>query len=178
MSDRAIHQTSGGNKQLKERLLDTALELFQQSHQWTWLPFVGTSMSPYIKEGDMLLVQHAPRPIRLGDVVVFKRAGRFIAHRVVFMKKQCHCERGEANANKRVYRTKGDNLCSFDALVPQSSVLGRVVRIQTNNRTISLENLHAKLFSFGSALYSYAYGIFYQLVKRFCRKWKDERQEI
>ena len=156
ISNGTIHQTpvcvprtgrSGSDKQLKEGLLDAALELFQQTQQRTWLPFVGTSMSPYIKEGDMLLVQHALRPIRLGDVIVFKRAGGLIAHRVVFIKK---------HGNKITYRTKGDNLCSFDALIPQSSVLGRVVRIQKNNKAISLEKLHVKLFSFSLALF---YGI-------------------
>ena len=150
----------GSDKQLKERLKDAALLLFQQSHQQTWLPFVGTSMSPYIKEGDMLLVRRALHPIRLGDVIVFKRAGCFIAHRVVFIKK---------HGNKIAYRTKGDNFCPFDALVPQSSVLGRIVRIKTHNRTISLEKLHVKLFNFGVALYSYAYGILLKALKRYRR---------
>ena len=158
MSNRITHQTSGIDKQLKEGLLDAALSLFQQAHQQSWLPFVGTSMSPRIEEGDMLLVQHDLRPIRLGDVIVFKRAGCLIAHRVVFIK----------NHGKKIsYRTKGDNFCPFDAIVPQSSVLGRVVRIQKNNRTISLEKPYVKLFNCGLALASYAYGILYQALKGF-----------
>ena len=158
MPTRTILQTSRSDNQLKRRLLDAALKLFQETQQQTWLPFVGTSMSPLIKEGDMLLVQHAKHPIRLGDVIVFKRAKGFIAHRVVFIRK---------NSNKSVYRTKGDNLCSFDASLTQSSVLGRVVRIQRNDRAISLEKPYVKFFSFGLALLSYACGIFYQTLKRF-----------
>jgi len=160
MPNRTAHQISGSNEQLKGKLLDATLELLKQAQQQTWLPFVGVSMSPYIKEGDMLLVQHALRPIRLGDVIVFRRAGAFIAHRVVCIKKY---------GNKSVYRTKGDNICSFDAPVPQSSVLGRVVCIQKNGGAISLEKLHVKLFSFGLALFSYAYGSLYQTLKRLRR---------
>ena len=146
-------------KQMKEGLLDSVLELFQETQKQSWTQFVGDSMEPHIKEGNMLLVQHALKPIRLGDVIVFKRAGSLIAHRVVFIKK---------HGNQFIYLTKGDNVYSFDAPVPQSSVLGPVIRIQKNNQEISLEKLHLKLFNFGLALVSYAIGISYQVLK-FCR---------
>jgi len=133
-----------------ENLSDAVLELSQQTNQRIWWPFVGTSMSPYIKEGDMLLVQHALHPIRLGDVIVFRRAGGLIAHRVVLVRR---------HGNNRVYQTKGDNTRSFDAPVLQSSVLGRVVRIQKSDRAISLEKPHIKLLNFVFALFSYAMGI-------------------
>jgi len=197
MSDRTKHQTLRNDEHLKAELLDSALKLFQQAHRQTWLPFVGASMFPYIKEGDMLLVKHARHSIRLGDVIVFKRAFSFIAHRVVFIKKHGAGHRGEKakakpgettgrfttllafHGNKISYRTKGDNLRSFDAFVPQSSVLGRVVRIQKNNRTISLGKLHARLFNLGLALSSYTYGILYQALKMFSgsrRIWYGDLQ--
>ena len=68
---------------MKNELLNTALELSQQADQQVWWPFVGDSMSPHIEAGDMILVQHTLRPLRLGDVIVFKCADELVAHRVV-----------------------------------------------------------------------------------------------
>jgi signal peptidase I len=156
-----------------ENLSDAVLDLSQQANQRIWWPFVGTSMSPYIKEGDMLLVQHALHPIRLGDVIVFKRAGGLIAHRVVFIRK---------HGNHSVYRTKGDNTRSLDAPVLQSSVLGRVVRIQKSNKSISLEKPHAKLLNFVLALSSYAMGIFCKFAifgyRLLIPKWKATKEDV
>ena len=120
-----------------------------------WCPFVGTSMSPYIKDGDMLLVQHVLRRIRMGDVVVFKYAECFIAHRVVFIKKR---------GKESIYRTKGDNARYFDAPVLQSSVLGLVVRIKKTDKLVDLQKAHIKFLNFILALFSCTSGIFFQLV--------------
>ena len=144
------------HESLESCILDAALELSQQANQRTWWPFVGTSMSPYIKEGDMLLVQHTLHPIRLGDVIVFKQAAGLIAHRVVLIRK---------HGNNSVYRTKGDSFCSFDAPIFQSSVLGRVVRIQKNDKSISLEKPHMKFLNLMLALFSYASGIVYSTYR-------------
>ena len=155
-----------------ENLSDAILELSQKANRRIWWPFVGTSMSPYIREGDVLLVQHALHTIRLGDVIVFRRAGGLIAHRVVLIKK---------HGNSSVYRTKGDNARSLDAPIPQSSVLGRVVRIQKNNRSINLEKAHAKLLNFVLALSSYAMGVLYKFAIFGCRflisKWKQTKED-
>ncbi len=144
------------SKNLRKELLDVALELSQQADQQIWWPFVGSSMTPHISEGDMLLVRHSLHPIRLGDIIVFKAAGGLVAHRVVFIRR---------HDSENIYRTKGDNSCSFDAPVRQSSVLGRVVRIQKDNKSISLETSHIKFLNFLSALYSYLIGILYQAVR-------------
>ena len=143
--------------ELKEGLLDTVFDLSRRKHQQTWWPFVGSSMSPYIKAGDMLLVQHALDSIRLGDVIVFKCAQGLIAHRVVFIRKHGNCQ--------RVYRTRGDNTRSFDTPVTQSSVLGRVVCVQKNDKSISLERPRIRVINFILALLSYAIGILYQTAR-------------
>jgi signal peptidase I len=135
-------------------LLDALLELSQQAGRRIWWTFVGTSMSPYIKAGDMVLFQHTLKPTRLGDVVVFRRAGGLIAHRVVLIKK---------HGNKGVYRTKGDNSFSFDAPITQSAILGSVVSIQKNSRPISLERSHIKFLNLLLAFCSYSIGILYQI---------------
>jgi signal peptidase I len=143
---------------VKTELLGTALSLFQQARRPIWFPMVGTSMSPQIKEGDMILVQPAQSSIRFGDVIVFKQRGGLIAHRVISIQK---------GSNEHIYRTKGDNRRDFDALVMQSEVLGRVVCIQRHNRTICLKKPPRQLFSLSVTLFSCAIGHLYQAVKKF-----------
>lgn len=161
MANKATEHVSGSNEPLKEALLEASLDLFQQAHQQVWLPFVGASMLPYIREGDMILVQPTIRPIRFGDVIVFKQAGRLIAHRVVFIKK---------HGDTRIYRTKGDNLYSLDAPIPHSVVRGRIVCIQKEDSVINLEKPRIKLFSLLLALYSSTTGILYYALKKVRRK--------
>jgi hypothetical protein len=71
--------------------------------------------------------------------------------------------------NNSVYRTKGDNVRSFDAPISQSSVLGQVVRIQKNGKSINLEKPHIKILNIGLAAFSYAIGILYGFAIFHCR---------
>ena len=153
---------------MKKGLVDATLSLLQQAQKPIWLPFVGTSMFPQIKEGDVILVQHALGSIRFGDVIVFKRREGLIAHRVVSIKR---------DGNRRIYQTKGDNRYAFDAPIPQASILGRVICVQRKCRLIRFEKQHIRLFSIGFALFSAAIGILYQAVKR-VRLEKDYEKNI
>jgi hypothetical protein len=88
----------------------------------------GFSMSPFIKDGDVLAIT----PVQgsapgFGDVVVFTHpnTGRLIIHRVI---------------GKRAgsYRTKGDNSPEEDGLISRAAILGRVARVERNGKYISL----------------------------------------
>ncbi len=141
---------------LNENLIDAVLDLYQQENQRIWWPFASNSMSPYIKEGDMVLVQHTARRLRVGDVVVFKRAGDLVAHRVVSVR---------GRGKDTIYRTKGDNLRSLDAPVPQSSVLGVVICIRKADKLIHLEKPHIRFLNFVLADFSYLSAIFYRAAR-------------
>lgn len=146
---------------LNENLIDAVLDLYQQENQRIWWQFVSNSMSPYIKEGDVVLVQHASRRFRVGDVVVFKRGEELVAHRVISVR---------GRGKDTIYSTKGDNLRSFDAPVPQSSVLGVVICIRKDGKSIHLEKPHIKFLNFVLAKFSYLSGIFYKAARlRFSR---------
>lgn len=148
------------NTDLNGKLIDAILDLYQQENQQIWWPFVSNSMSPYIKEGDMVLVQHASRRFRVGDVIVFKRADGLVAHRVVSVR---------GRGVDILYRTKGDNLRFFDAPVPQSSVLGLVTCIRKDDKYINLQKPHFRLLNFVLAAISYASGILYKAVRYLLR---------
>jgi signal peptidase I len=88
----------------------------------------GFSMSPFIKDGDVLTIA----PIKgaapgFGDVVVFTHpnTGKLIIHRVI---------------GKRAgsYLTKGDNAPEGDGLISGAAILGHVAKMERNGKYISL----------------------------------------
>jgi len=88
----------------------------------------GFSMSPFIKDGDVVTVARkaGSRP-RTGDVVAFllPAAGRVALHRVV----------GEG---RDVFFVKGDNVPESDGAVPLDRILGTVSRVERNGRPVRL----------------------------------------
>ncbi len=88
----------------------------------------GVSMSPFIKDADVLTIA----PVQgsapgFGDVVVFTHpiTGKLIIHRVI---------------GKRAdsYRTKGDNAPEEDGLISGAAILGRVSKVERNGKYVSL----------------------------------------
>jgi len=84
----------------------------------------GFSMSPFIKDGDVLTIA----PMKgaapgFGDVVVFTHpnTGKLIIHRII---------------GKRAgsYLTKGDNAPEGDGLISRAAILGRVSKVKRNGK--------------------------------------------
>ena len=88
----------------------------------------GFSMSPFIKDGDVVTVAPLPgaTPV-LGDVVVFihPRTENLIIHRVVG-KRADSC------------LIKGDNFPEGDDFVPTANILGHVARVERDGKEIFL----------------------------------------
>jgi hypothetical protein len=88
----------------------------------------GFSMSPFIKDGDLLTIVplHQSTP-RFGDVVVFAHpyTGKLIIHRIIGKK-------------AGVYRTKGDNTSEEDSLISKAAIVGRVTKVERNGNYVSL----------------------------------------
>jgi len=81
--------------------------------------FSGTSMAPTLREGMQLLVEQAcPDAIKPADIIMYKKNGQPVAHRVV---------RIERGAQGRIFLTKGDNHFYVDAdRIPEGDLIGRV----------------------------------------------------
>lgn len=82
----------------------------------------GCSMSPCIKNGDMVVLSALPgRSPRLGDVVASRLPGcdRVLIHRV-------------AGKIGDLHLIRGDNCAEADGLVSQRVILGRVCRVERN----------------------------------------------
>ena len=88
----------------------------------------GFSMSPFIKDGDIVTVSPPGEvPPRIGDVVIFIHPvnGSIVVHRLV-------AKSGNA------YRVKGDNSPGMTTLLPRENVLGRLDRLERNGRRVLL----------------------------------------
>jgi signal peptidase I len=88
----------------------------------------GWSMLPSIWPGDTLLVEHLKSPsLETGDVVLFGRDQRLFAHRVIGRTK---------HTGTRGILTRGDSMSVSDPTVHPSELLGRIVMILRNGRSI------------------------------------------
>ncbi len=87
----------------------------------------GLSMSPFIKDGDVLTVTPLATAPRTGDVAAFLHpaTGRLVVHRLV---------------RKRAgrYQFKGDNADEVECGLPIQRILGLVTSIERKGREVSL----------------------------------------
>lgn len=82
----------------------------------------GFSMSPFIKDGDVLTIAPVQgADPRFGDVVVFTHPStcKLVIHRVIGKK-------GGA------YLSKGDNIPEADGFIAKANILGRVIKVERN----------------------------------------------
>jgi signal peptidase I len=90
------------------------------------LKVAGWSMVPTLWPGDVLVIAALDSStICSGDIVLFARHQRFVAHRVV-----------EKSWSGRGIETRGDAVRQMDAPVSNREILGRVVSIERNGRII------------------------------------------
>jgi len=90
------------------------------------LRITGTSMVPIVWPGDILTVRgHDASEALPGDIVLFHRAGKLVAHRVV--------ER-TFRENEIQWVTRGDSVVDNDAPISGHELLGRVTAIERRSR--------------------------------------------
>ncbi len=97
----------------------------------------GDSMRPTIRGGE--IVTAAPivdGRIVAGDVLLFRSAGRVLAHRVVTI---------DATSREPVVRLRGDGKRGCDGPVDASQIVGRLVAVERDGRTVRLDGTLARL---------------------------------
>lgn len=86
----------------------------------------GTSMSPFIGDGDTVTVYPLRNPPRVGDVVLFlDRHGRAVVHRVV-------------GTGGGTVVTRGDSVGEDDFPAPMTNILGKVRGVEGSMGTFHL----------------------------------------
>ena len=113
----------------------------------------GGSMSPFIRNGDVVEVVPSKGKINLGDVVFYCSSyGNLIIHRVI--------QRG-----KESIITKGDSVPSSDQPIFSKQVLGRVVAVEKNGWCIRLDRPMVRLLNILLALISPFSSLIYPSLK-------------
>jgi signal peptidase I len=100
----------------------------------------GSSMRPFIKDGDILLVEPVREDrIRVGDIVLFgDRKGAVLAHRVIRID-----QRGESIQ----FLVSGDANRATDGLIPLEHVMGRVVSLEREGHRRNINHPFMRLTS-------------------------------
>ncbi len=88
----------------------------------------GWSMTPFIRDGDVLTVSPLQQSPGLGEVVAFVRPGieKLVVHRVVARHGAASLVQGDAESEYA------------DRLVLRGNLLGRVIRVERNGRNVWL----------------------------------------
>jgi len=117
-------------------LLDLTTELLSQGATVRFRPR-GRSMYPSIREGEVITVEPVrASDVKLADIVLYRSERGLIAHRVVEI----------ASRDARVFRLQGDASLSCDQPVAAEQILGRVVGVERNGRSVALASPGAKMW--------------------------------
>jgi signal peptidase I len=119
-----------------------------RKHRWIEIPAKGTSMYPFIQEGDVCVFETcAPTELRKGDVILFHTVqGRLVTHRFYEMK--------TINGDQ-FFIFKGDTNFGFDEPVLAEQIIGRLSCIKRRKAKISARGRASILWS--KAILSFPY---------------------
>jgi signal peptidase I len=107
--------------------LSALIEVWCHAQQPHWIAVRGNSMYPLLRDGDAVLVEHAPPTVRAGDVVVAVTDVGLVVHRVL-----------RALPNGALL-TRGDNTPAADPPTAHTALLGRVSRLRRGERIFKLD---------------------------------------
>lgn len=100
----------------------------------------GFSMSPFIRDGDIIDVQpDSAERIRKGDIILCRyEPDRLLAHRVVQI---------DGEGSKSKYIIQGDALYQPDGIISSEQVLGRVVAIRHDGKHMRIDFLPGRVYT-------------------------------
>jgi len=104
---------------------------------------VGSSMWPIIRQGDTICIEPVTvGDVKVGDIVVFKRAKHLVAHRLVRVSSKAAAEELahslEGSRDEFLLFTKGDSFTLVDNPVTAGDLVGRVYAVERKGRTLPL----------------------------------------
>ena len=115
-----------------ELFLDVASELLSQGRSVRFRA-EGDSMYPTIRKGEAIVVEPVPAAgLRKGDVALYRTERGITAHRVVA-------------SGKTRFKMRGDAMASPNEPVDIQQILGRVVAVEREGRSIDLTSSGARI---------------------------------
>lgn len=131
-SDRPV-----GLAALSTSVLDGAVELMGRAGRTGAMRVQGASMRPTLEPGAILRVDFAPGRLRFGDLVIVRREGFLVVHRLVS---------SPGGARGRL-KTRGDGRLELDAAFEAARVVGRVTGVLREGRWRSLEGAWPRAYA-------------------------------
>ena len=111
---------------LAPSVVDVAFNLWQSAGQPHWHVVRGISMWPFLRPADRVLVLPNTEHLAVGEVVLIRFNERLVVHRIA-----------QINEAETIL-TWGDFNLQPDPLAAQAQILGKVIKIERNQRQISL----------------------------------------
>jgi signal peptidase I len=111
------------------------------SGQRVRFPAPGKSMQPAIRDGEVVTVEPlSPSDVGKGDIILYRREEALIAHRVVrIIRKKAHWStQPSAIGPYAMFVLRGDASTTCDLPVERGQVLGRVIAVERQGRSIPL----------------------------------------
>ena len=114
-----------------------ANETLQNGHAMRFKA-LGSSMTPFIRNGDILTVTPTnPKKLRISEIIFYKtKSGNAIAHRILRIKQ---------TINQLTFNTRGDASAGTYETVEQNQVMGKVTTINRNNKIINPCKFHIRM---------------------------------
>ena len=114
-----------------DHYFETVLELWSEKRARTQSVISGDSMAPSIRDGDTVVIEHGDGRPRIGDVVVVRREGAIVVHRLIHRDVQGGHER---------FLTRGDRCRGIDPPVRRDQIVGKVVEVRSEERLLRLDS--------------------------------------
>lgn len=105
---------------------------------------IGWSMAPLIKPGCRLVIDFKNKNYHLGDVVVFSKENRILAHRIISVNKQ-----------KKLSLLKGDNNPRPDGWFDSRKIIGRIEKIIYPDYIVDLNSKKNQIAKYIFLFYSH-----------------------
>ena len=110
----------------------------------------GQSMQPTIRPGEVITVEPVvPSQIKRGDIVLYRAATGIIAHRVVRIKRKRRSTQSSLLSPHSSFVLRGDASRACDEPVAAGQVLGKVIAVERDGRSMVLDRKRAKIMSKG-----------------------------
>lgn len=147
-------QPTPSERPLPESVIATLWTSWAKTGRQLHMQMITGSMRPLIREGDQLHIELQPQVIQLGDILIYRHRGQFIAHRLVDIRQSREGEQ---------FILKGDAIPRFDAPLPRERIIGRVAYVEGvlggtdyNTRRWQRFNRWIAYFSKSNNLYPFA----------------------
>jgi len=147
--------------------IDVSTELLRR-RQCVRFRAPGLSMHPTIKEGQTITVAPiSPLDIKRGDILLYILGRKIIAHRVVSIeKKKSDSSNQPSKFCSRLFLLRGDASTICDEPVEAQQILGKVVFVERDGRSINLCSRKAKIFRLAYKSASHLKRLISRLLKK------------